>query len=135
MNRAVAVEGCAELAAELRQARAGVTDTRASLAAVGRVYTAFARRRPALYDAMFTHIVPLPFATPEAPAALREAFGELLSAVEPLAAEGEEPGLLTETYWASLHGLVTLMRSGRLPERAHEHRLELLIAHFTAGEK
>ena len=42
----------------------------------------------------------------------------------------EDTGLLTETYWAGLHGLVTLMRSGRLPEEAHEQRLALLIGHF-----
>ncbi|MGC9498784.1 TetR/AcrR family transcriptional regulator [Streptomyces sp. WG7] len=127
---AVAVRGCEELTAELRAAAAAAGGTRETLAAVGRAYTAFARRRPALYDAMFTHRVDLPFATPEAPAALQEAFGELLKAVEPTAAQGEDPRLLTETYWAGLHGLVTLMRSGRLPEGAHEHRLALLISHF-----
>ncbi|MBJ6640503.1 TetR/AcrR family transcriptional regulator [Streptomyces sp. DHE7-1] len=133
---AVAVQGCADLAAELRTARAEVRDPRdprEPLAAVARTYTSFARRRPALYDAMFTHLVDLPFATPEAPAALQEAFGELLLAVEPVAARGDEPGLLTETFWAALHGLVTLMRSGRLPEEAHERRLALLIGHFAAG--
>lgn len=35
---------------------------------------------------MFTHLVDLPFATEEAPAPLREAFGELLAAVEPITA-------------------------------------------------
>ncbi|MCX4765170.1 TetR/AcrR family transcriptional regulator [Streptomyces sp. NBC_01275] len=130
---AVAVQGCAELAVELRAARTAAQDARGALKAVGEAYAAFARRRPALYDAMFTHAVDLPFATPEAPAALWAAFNELLTAVEPAAAEGDDPGLLTETYWAGLHGLVTLMRSGRLPERAHEQRLELLIGHFTAG--
>ncbi|MGV9556224.1 TetR/AcrR family transcriptional regulator [Streptomyces sp. NPDC003401] len=130
---AVAVEGCAELARDMRAARSGVTGARESLAAVGTAYTDFARRRPALYDAMFTHAVGLPFATPEAPAALQEAFGELLAAVSPVAAPGEEPALLTETYWAGLHGLTTLMRSGRLPEAAHERRLRLLIDHFAAG--
>ncbi|WP_037677698.1 TetR/AcrR family transcriptional regulator [Streptomyces griseus] len=130
---AVAVEGCAELAAELRAARPAARDTRAALRAVGKAYTAFARRRPALYDAIFTHAVDLPFATPEAPAALWDAFNELAAAVKPVAAEGDDPGLLTETYWASLHGLVTLMRSGRLPEGAHERRLELLIGHFAVG--
>ncbi|MFF4018463.1 TetR/AcrR family transcriptional regulator [Streptomyces sp. NPDC001843] len=130
---AVAVQGCAELAVELRAARTAAGDPRGALAAIGEAYTAFARRRPALYDAIFTHHVDLPFATPEAPAALQEAFGELAQAVEPVAADGDDPGLLTETYWAALHGLVTLMRSGRLPERAHEARLELLIGHFTAG--
>ncbi len=127
---AVAVQGCADLATELRQARTAVRGTREALAAVARTYTSFAGRRPALYDAMFTHLVPLPFATEEAPAPLREAFAELLFAVEPIAAEGEDPGLLTETFWAGLHGLVTLMRSGRLPEHAHEARLALLIGHF-----
>jgi hypothetical protein len=28
---------------------------------------------------------------------------------------------------------VTLMRSGRLPEEAHDQRLALLIGHFTAA--
>ncbi|MER7926755.1 MULTISPECIES: TetR/AcrR family transcriptional regulator [unclassified Streptomyces] len=128
---AVAVQGCEEFAAEMRTARAAARGTREALTAVGESYTSFARRRPALYDAMFTHIVDLPFATPEAPAPLQEAFGELFKAVEPIAAKGEDPALLTETYWAGLHGLVTLMRSGRLPEGAHEERLALLISHFT----
>ncbi|MFE1026401.1 TetR/AcrR family transcriptional regulator [Streptomyces sp. NPDC058818] len=127
---AVAVRGCEELTVELRASAAAAEGARERLAAVGRAYTDFGRRRPALYDVMFTHRVDLPFATPEAPPALQEAFGELLSAVEPLAAEGEDPALLTETYWAGLHGLVTLMRSGRLPEQAHDRRLALLIGRF-----
>ncbi|WP_093781094.1 TetR/AcrR family transcriptional regulator [Streptomyces sp. yr375] len=130
---AVAVEGFAELGAELRAARSGAADARAGLAAVGEAYTAFARRRPALYDAMFTHTVNLPFASAQAPAALWDAFGELVAAVAPLAATDDEAGLLTETYWAGLHGLVTLMRSGRLPEHAHDQRLRLLTGHFAAG--
>ncbi|GGY87384.1 TetR/AcrR family transcriptional regulator [Streptomyces poonensis] len=130
---AVAVQGCADLAQEMRTARTAAKGVREALAAVGEAYTTFGRRRPALYDAMFTHAVDLPFATPEAPAALQEAFGELVQAVEPIAARGDDVGLLTETYWAGLHGLVTLMRSGRLPEEAHEQRLALLIGHFTAG--
>ncbi|MFE9095396.1 TetR/AcrR family transcriptional regulator [Streptomyces sp. NPDC007264] len=130
---AVAVQGFTEMAAELRAARTAADGTREALAAVGAAYTAFARRQPALYDAMFTHTVELPFATPQAPSALREGFTELLRAVEPVVAEGEDPGLLTETYWAGLHGLVTLMRSGRLPAEAHERRLALLTGHFAAG--
>ncbi|MFF5017477.1 TetR/AcrR family transcriptional regulator [Streptomyces sp. NPDC001165] len=130
---AVVVQGCADLAAELASARAEAEGVRESLAAVAETYTSFARRRPALYDAMFTHLVDLPFATEEAPEPLRAAFGELFSAVQPIAAEGDDPGLLTETFWAGLHGLVTLMRSGRLPEEAHERRLALLIGHFTGN--
>jgi AcrR family transcriptional regulator len=130
---AVAVQGCEDLAAELRAARADRPGTRESLEAVAETYTSFARRRPALYDAMFTHLVDLPFATDQAPAPLWDAFGELRKVVEPIAAEGDDLGLLTETFWASLHGLATLMRSGRLPEEAHEQRLALLIGHFTGS--
>ncbi|MFF4041930.1 TetR/AcrR family transcriptional regulator [Streptomyces sp. NPDC001816] len=130
---AVVVQGCADLAAELASARAEAQGVRESLAAVAETYTSFARRRPALYDAMFTHLVDLPFATEEAPEPLRAAFGELFCAVQPIAAEGDDPGLLTETFWAGLHGLVTLMRSGRLPEEAHERRLALLIGHFAGN--
>lgn len=130
---AVAVQGCEEIAAEMRTARTAAKGARAALAAVGETYTSFARRRPALYDVMFTHTVDLPFATPEAPAALQEAFSELFQAVQPIAAKSDDVGLLTETYWAGLHGLVTLMRSGRLPEEEHDQRLALLIAHFTTG--
>ncbi|MDF3302452.1 TetR/AcrR family transcriptional regulator [Streptomyces tropicalis] len=130
---AVAVQGCADLAAELRAARSAAGTAQEALAAVGEAYTAFGGRRPALYDAMFTHRVDLPFATAEAPAPLRAAFGELAQAVAPMARPGDDPALLTETYWAGLHGLVTLMRSGRLPAEAHQRRLALLVGHFAAS--
>lgn len=62
---AVAVEGCAELAAELHTVRTSANDPQQAIAAVGAAYAAFAEQRPALYDVMFTHIVDLPFATPK----------------------------------------------------------------------
>ncbi|MFF8991726.1 TetR-like C-terminal domain-containing protein [Streptomyces sp. NPDC014983] len=117
------------MARELRQARASARGTRESLLAVARTYTSFARRRPALHDAMFTRLVDLPFATPQAPPPLQDAFGELPAVVAPTTTE-EDAGLLTETFWAALHGLATLMRSGRLPDWAHERRLGLLVDRF-----
>ena len=78
---AVAVEGFADLAAELRAARLAASGPRQALAVVGEAYADFAERRPALYDAMFSHTVDLPFATPEAPAALHAGFAELREAV------------------------------------------------------
>ncbi|MDN3352742.1 TetR/AcrR family transcriptional regulator [Actinomadura sp. DC4] len=124
---AVAVEGFADLAAELHAARTSETGARQALAAVGRAYCAFAERRPALYDAMFTLTVDLPFATPEAPPALWKAFGELLETVRPLAGD-DDPEMLTETLWSGLHGLLTLMRNGRLRREHHEGRLALLLS-------
>src|SRR3954466_15489773 len=73
---AVAVEGFAELAAELRADRTRGADPRAVLAEAGAAYVLFAEPRPVLYEAMFTSTVDLVFASPETPAALREAFGE-----------------------------------------------------------
>jgi AcrR family transcriptional regulator len=126
---AVAVEGFAELAAELRTARTLATGPSEALADVGAAYAAFAEQRPALYDAMFTHTVDLPFATPEA-AALHEAFAELRETVRPLA-EDDNLETLTETFWSGLHGLLTLTRTGRLRREDHEPRLALLIRRFS----
>jgi AcrR family transcriptional regulator len=122
---AVAVEGFANLAADLRKAREEADDP---LAAVSKAYLTFADHRPALYDAMFSQAVDLPFATPEAPPALHAGFNELLAAVSPGA--NEEPGLLTELFWAALHGLATLTRGGRLPREQQNQRLELLLTRF-----
>jgi AcrR family transcriptional regulator len=129
---AVAVEGFADLAGELRAARIAAPDDGRALAAVSRAYSAFADQRPALYDAMFRQSVDLPFATPEAPPALHAGFGELAEAIRPYARD-DDLGLLTETFWAALHGLVTLTRGGRLPPEQHERRLALLLARFTAS--
>ncbi|GAA5117289.1 TetR/AcrR family transcriptional regulator [Pseudonocardia adelaidensis] len=126
---AVAVEGFAELATALRAARTAAAGPRAALAGVAQAYAAFADGRPALYDAMFTQAVDLPFATPDAPAALRDGFAELRAALQPLAG-ADEPELLTETFWSALHGLVGLQRSGRLRRDDHERRLALLVARF-----
>ncbi|MFJ3405356.1 TetR/AcrR family transcriptional regulator [Promicromonospora sp. NPDC090134] len=130
---AVAAEGFGELANEVRAARTAATGASEVLAAVAAAYTDFARKRPALYDAMFTHAVEVQFASEDGPAYLREGFGELLAAVEPLAGD-DDPGVLTETFWASLHGLAMLERSGRLPAAWHDQRLGLLIGRF-AGVK
>ncbi|MFD7308595.1 TetR/AcrR family transcriptional regulator [Promicromonospora sp. NPDC059942] len=129
---AVAAEGFEELAKEVRAARTAATGAAEVLAAVAAAYTDFARKRPAIYDAMFTHAVEVQFATEDGPAYLREGFGELLAAVEPLAGD-DDPGVLTETFWASLHGLVMLERSGRLPAALHDQRLGLLIERFAGA--
>lgn len=126
---AVVIEGCAELAIQLREARTSGSDPQRTLADVGAAYAAFAEQRPALYDAIFTRATILPFASPEAPAALQEAFAELREAVRPLAGD-DDLASLTETYWSGLHGLVTLMSSGRLRREDHERRLAILINRF-----
>lgn len=129
---AVAVQGFAELADEMGRARAMAADPRHALGAVATAYITFGERHPALYDAMFSQTVSLPFATPEAPAALHAGFDELVGALRPHAG-AEDLGVLAETFWAALHGLVTLTRGGRLPRPDQDRRLNLLLAHFTVS--
>ncbi|MET8862033.1 TetR/AcrR family transcriptional regulator [Nonomuraea sp. NPDC004580] len=127
---AVALEGITDLAAELHAARTAAHDPAAALAGLSTAYVAFAEQRPALYEAMFSRHVDLPFATPEAPQALKEAFGEFVAAVRPYA-HGTAPEMLAEILWAALHGQVTLMRGGRIPREVQEHRLAVLLTRFT----
>lgn len=127
---AVAAEGFADLAAEMRAARTSANDPERALADLAATYVAFAERRPALYDAMFNRAVSLPFATPEAPESLHAAFGELRQAVRHIAGD-DDVDLLAEALWSGLHGLVTLTRGGRLPREHHERRLALLLRRFS----
>lgn len=136
---AVAVEGFAELADALRQARAGAgpagpdgPELRGRIwAAVARAYTEFADANPALYAAMFSLATDLPFARPEAPAPLKAAFGEIYDALTPLAG-GRDPGTLAEVAWSALHGVVTLNQAGRLALGGQDDRLALLIGLLAA---
>jgi AcrR family transcriptional regulator len=130
---AVATEGFAELAGELHAAADSAPSPRAALAATAAAYAAFAEHQPALYDAMFTHAVDLRFGTPETPAPLRDGFAVLYQVIAPLSGD-DDPETLTEIFWSSLHGLLTLMRSGRLRPDRRDHRLALLIARFSPPE-
>lgn len=128
---AVAVEGFAELVAELRRARTSTSDPGQALIEIAFAYADFAGRRPALYDAMFTRAVDLPFASPDTPDPLRQSFAELRETLRPLGSDDDMDDL-TETFWAALHGLVTLTRSGRLRPEQHRRRLSLLIRRFSS---
>jgi hypothetical protein len=91
-------------------------------------YSDFAERRPALYDAMFIHTVDLQFAHSATPAALLEAFGAIREVLQPFT--GDDLDVHTKLLWAALHGLVTLMRAGRLPRETHDRRIALLLDRF-----
>jgi AcrR family transcriptional regulator len=126
---AVALEGFAELTDALRAAVPEGPADREAVAAMAGAYIDFAARNPALYDAMFSLDNGLPFADEATPPPLREGFQALL---DPLVdhAHPDEPGLFVETFWAALHGLVTLTRVGRLPADRASDRLTLLVNRF-----
>jgi AcrR family transcriptional regulator len=130
--REVALQGFAELAAELRRARlAGRESPKAAVAAVAGAYLHFADSRPALYEAMFTMPIDVPFATQQTPAPLRAGFSEIAAALQPLAA-GRDAGTYTEVAWSALHGIAALSRDHRLSPGGEQARLGLLIDLLTA---
>jgi AcrR family transcriptional regulator len=124
---AVALEGAAELAVAVRAAAAGANGPRERVTALARAYLDFAERHPAVYDAIFQLDGGLAYAQEDTPEQLKDAFAALLETLGEVAGDGVGPGLFTELFWASLHGLATLTRAGRLPPGDTESRVELLV--------
>ncbi|MGW7613127.1 TetR/AcrR family transcriptional regulator [Streptomyces sp. NPDC054766] len=124
---AVALEGAAELAAALRAATSTVDGPRERVTALALAYLDFAERNPAVYDAIFQLDGGLAFAHEDTPEPLKDAFAALLESLGEVAGDGVHPGLFTEVFWASLHGLATLTRAGRLLPEDAAPRVELLV--------
>jgi AcrR family transcriptional regulator len=129
---AIAVEGFGELAEVTAAARTGGGAASDILARIAHAYLDFARDNPAVYDAMFTRATGLRFAAADTPPQLEAAFAELHQAVREIAGE-DDADTLTEVFWATLHGLVTLGRTGRLRPGYESERLQLLVKEFTRG--
>ncbi|MET9260886.1 TetR/AcrR family transcriptional regulator [Amycolatopsis sp. NPDC004079] len=124
---AVALDGAAELAAAARSAASAEDDPRARVTALSRAYLDFAEQHPAVYDAIFQLDGGLAFAQDDTPEPLKDAFAALMETLGEVAGEGVDPGLFTELFWASLHGIATLTRAGRLPREFAEQRVDLLV--------
>lgn len=124
---AVALQGAAELATAVRAATSAASGPRARVAALARTYLEFAARNPAVYDALFQLDGGLPYAQEDTPEPLKDAFAALLETLGEVAGDGIQPGLFTEVFWASLHGLATLTRAGRLLPEEAEERVELVV--------
>lgn len=120
---AVAVEGFRELAVALREAARGSTG-RNALKNVAIAYLAFALRHPAVYEAMFILPTDLRFAEAETKPELRAGFESLAAVVTPFCAN---VAVVTETFWAALHGLAELERSGRIRPGARGERIALVV--------
>src|ERR1700689_930023 len=127
----VAVQGFDELGGALSAARGGAADGRDALARVAHACIGFARDNPALFDAMFIRATALPLAAEDTPAELNAAFADLRAAVD-LVAGTREPDTLAEVVWATLHGLITLDRTGRLRPDHHAERVDTLITGLVA---
>ncbi|MGX1668724.1 TetR/AcrR family transcriptional regulator [Streptomyces sp. NPDC055400] len=124
---AVALEGAAELAVALRAAASAANSPRERVVALARGYLDFAERNSAVYDALFQLDGGLPYAQEDTPEPLKDAFAALVEVLGEVTGDGVDAGLFTEVFWASLHGLATLTRAGRLPPEDAERRVELLV--------
>ncbi|WP_166299084.1 TetR/AcrR family transcriptional regulator [Bradyrhizobium sp. 26S5] len=127
---AVAVEGFKELTVALREAASGSTRGRNALKDVAIAYLAFALRHPALYEAMFILPTDLRFAEAGTRPELRAGFEALAAVVAPFCVDVAG---VTETFWAALHGLAALERSGRIRPSAHGERIALVVRAIVAS--
>ena len=124
---AVAVEGFQELATALWEAAHPSADRRKALCDVAAAYLGFTDEHPALYDAMFTMPTGLRFADADTKPELKTAFAALAAVVTP---SGNDNDVATETFWAALHGLAELERSGRIRQSARDERVALVVVGF-----
>src|SRR6185312_12394180 len=126
-------EGATEMAVAVRAATSQASGPRERVVALAHAYLTFAADNPAVYDALFNLDGGLAFAREDTPAPLKDAFAALLESLAEVAGDGVEPGLFTEIFWASLHGIATLTRSGRLLQGDAERRVELLVDRLAVG--
>jgi len=127
---AVAVEGFKEITAALREAASESSGRRKALKNVAMAYLAFALSRPALYEAMFVLPTNLRFAEAATRPELRAGFEALAAVVTPFCADA---AAVTETFWAALHGLAELERSGRIRPTVRDERIALVVRAITAA--
>jgi AcrR family transcriptional regulator len=120
----VALEGFLELTVALREAARESTGPPNALENVATAYLAFALSRPALYQAMFILPTNLRFAEAGTRPELRAGFEALAAVVTPFCVDGD---VVTETFWASLHGLAELERSGRIRPSARDERIARVV--------
>lgn len=128
---AVALEGFRDINVALREAARGSTG-RSAIKNVATAYLGFALRNPALYEAMFILPTELRFAEAGTKPELRAGFEALAAVVTPFCVDVE---VATETFWAALHGLVELERSGRIRPGAHSERIALIVRTIVVSGK
>ena len=124
---AVAIEGFQEIGLALEKARKRAKPGKI-VEAVATAYLEFAASSPALYEVMFSLSLNIPFADAATPPELRFAFVQLLELFQ---GQGSKPEVLTELFWAGLHGLADLTRTKRFPPSRQKERVKMLVELFT----
>ena len=124
---AVATEGFEELGLALEKARKGA-GRRNTVESVAAAYLKFAAASPALYEAMFSLKLSVPFDDAATPPELRFAFSQLLGL---FGGQSSKPEVFSELFWASLHGIAELTAAGRFPPGRQKERVRRLVELFS----
>ncbi|HUA20424.1 MAG TPA: TetR/AcrR family transcriptional regulator [Bryobacteraceae bacterium] len=123
---AVAIEGFREIGQALEKARKPAR-RRNPVESVAAAYLEFAASSPALYEVMFSLSLGVPFGDAATPPELRFAFSQLLALFQ----GRSKPEVITELFWASLHGVAELTRTRRFPRSRQKERVRTLVELFT----
>jgi len=124
---AVAIEGFQEIGLALERARKRARSGR-TVEAVAAASREFAASSPALFEVMFLHSLSVPFDDPATPPELRFAFAQLRELFQ---GQGSKSEILSELFWASLHGMAELTRTRRFPPSRQKERVKVLVELFT----
>ena len=124
---AVAIEGFKELGLTMEKARKRAKQGDA-VELVAAAYLEFAASSPALYEVMFSLGLSLSFDDAATPSEMRFAFSQLLEFFE---GQGSRSEVLSELFWASLHGIAELTRTKRFPRNRQKERVKALVELFT----
>ena len=124
---AVAIEGFQEIGLALEKARKRAKPGK-MVESVASAYLEFAASSPALYEVMFSLSLNIPFADAATPPELRFAFAQLL---EMFQGQGSKPEVLSELFWAGLHGIADLTRTKRFPPSRQKERVKMFVELFT----
>ena len=122
---AVAIEGFQELGLALEKARKRAK--RGVVESVAAAYLEFAASSPALYEVMFSLNLTVPFDDPATPPELRFAFSQILELFQ---GQSSKPEVISELFWASLHGIAELSRTRRFPPSRQKERVRTLVERF-----
>ena len=124
---AVAIEGFQEIGLALEKARKRAKPGK-MVESVASAYLEFAASSPALYEVMFSLSLNIPFADAATPPELRFAFAQLLEIFQ---GQGSKPEVLSELFWAGLHGIADLTRTRRFPPSRQKERVKMFVELFT----
>ena len=128
---AVAIEGFKEIGLALEKARKRVKNGN-TVASVAAAYLEFAASSPALYEVMFSLSLSVPFDDPATPPELRFAFSQFLELFQ---GQSSKPEVISELFWASLHGIAELTRTKRFPRIRRKERVRALVELFASQDE